>query len=961
MKRIAFLASFAIANFAVAAHEEIRDSFEIAGQTIFVDGPIRYAPADWGDLTFVGSDDGFLYCYDNTTGDEIWKFRGGPSNRKALGAGRLISAWPISGGPVVHENRVYFAAGIWPFMGVFVYALDCETGDIVWVNDRATALWKSAAVTEQRPDRTESEPSFISVTPMGQLSIDEDGNLLVPCGRAQPARFNLQTGELLEFHYGRHKPHEAGEGNLLYPNYDEVVTRTSTAFPPTPSAQQLLKSTGTKNGIAIVLGAADQDLITGLISESPLQVIVIDPSEERIAKLRKTLNDAGVYGPRVSAHVGKIQDFGLPPYFANLIVAVDMRADAALIQSCFEVLRPYGGVACFDSGSLENVDLSGLPGAEPEVGAEIDLLRRTGPLPGSDAWSHEFGNAANTQSTKDALAKSPFAVLWFGGPAAEVHRYYENHRQWAIPKVTGGRLFVEGPRLISAFDAYTGRLLWEWRPQEDDDERWSYEAKGVHLAFEPLAGRTAATEDALYVVSDERIHALDAETGRPLPRFRFEETDDWSGLRVVDDKLVFATADRILAIDRRTGDLKWDFGEMGGSLAIGGGRVFCIKYPWPDRYNNAHLKPESRWMQFIEDAEKIKRRGGGPQLTEQLLVALDLETGAEHWRKVEPVGRSPVRRLIYSDKHDLLLMLGNGAVIQAADGERVWRTNLTDKAVLVGDNVWGYGNLGVIANLSTQTINQQINPITLQTQPFRFSKTGNGCGPMAGGKHILTMRSGSAAYFDLGVEFSSSGGVVNLGAFRSSCQASLIPADGLLVSPNSASGGCTCRYPAATALALVHAPEMEKWGAFGEMELAGPIRKLGINFGAPGDRMAESGVLWLDYPSVGGPSPKVVIETTPTKPEWFRAHVSRVEGKPEYPWVSASGATNLNAARITVGGESEPDRAFGIRVFYLETYEPAGSLNPASVESSLVRSKRGVLEIKFPSDRPVSGVEIIER
>ena len=894
------------------ASAEIRDSIDIAGQRIFTGGPIRHQPAEWPDRVFVGSDDGFLYCFDKTTGDERWKFRGGPSNRKALGAGRLISAWPISGGPVVQGDRVYFAAGIWPFMGVFVYALDAETGAVEWVNDRATALWKSEAVTEQRPDQTEFEPSFISVTPMGQLSVNEAGELVVPCGRAEPARFNLETGELLEFHYGRHKPHESGEGNLLYPDYDQVVSQSRASLPAHPRAQQLLESTGVRDGYAMVLGADDPDFITGLVSGSSLVLIVIDPDKDKIAALRSQLDKAGVYGARISAHVGDVGDFGLPPYFASLIVANGIKIDDELTKTVFESLRPYGGVASLDK----------------------TVLRRSGSLPGSDSWSHEFGNAANTQSTQDALAKSPFAVLWFGGPAAEVHRYYENHRQWAIPKVAGGRLFIEGPRLVSTFDAYTGRLLWEWRPPEDDDEPWSYAARGVHLVFEPLAGRTAATEDAFYIVSDERVHALDAETGQLLEGFRFDETGDWGGVRIADDKIFLATAKRILAIDRHTGERRWEFDQIGGSLAIGGGRVFCIQYPWPDRYNNAHLKPGSRWMQFIEDAEKIKRRGGGPELTQQLLVALDLKTGEEQWRKVAKVGRSPVRRLIYSDKRNLLLMLGSGEILNAADGERVWRVNLTDKAVLVGDNVWGYGNLGVISNLSTRTTNEFPNPITLEPQKYRFSKTGNGCGPMAAGRHILTMRSGTAAYFDIGAEFSATCGVVNLGAFRSSCQASLIPADGLLVSPNSASGGCTCRYPAATALALVHAPEMEKWGAYGEMELNGPIRKLGVNLGAPGDRLADDRVLWLDHPSVGGPSPKVSIETVPAKPEWFRAHVARVEGSPEAAWVFASGAKSLESIRISVGEPDDPPRPFQVRIHYLESYESTAKLRPSGLEVS---------------------------
>jgi len=38
-----------------------------------------------------------------------------------------------------------------------------------------------------------------------------------------------------------------------------------------------------------------------------------------------------------------------------------------------------------------------------------------------------------------------------------------------------------------------------------------------------------------------------------------------------------------------------------------------------------------------------------------------------------------------------------------------------------------------------------------------------------------------------------------------------------------------------------------------------PVRSVGINFGAPGDRRADDGTLWLEYPIVGGSSPNVPV------------------------------------------------------------------------------------------------------
>ena len=73
----------------------------------YTDGPIRLAPVSGGGRVFFGSDDGHLYCVDANTGKQIWRARGGPSDRKVLGNERLISTWPVRGGPVLHEGRIY--------------------------------------------------------------------------------------------------------------------------------------------------------------------------------------------------------------------------------------------------------------------------------------------------------------------------------------------------------------------------------------------------------------------------------------------------------------------------------------------------------------------------------------------------------------------------------------------------------------------------------------------------------------------------------------------------------------------------------------------------------------------------------------------------------------------------------------------------------------------------------------
>jgi outer membrane protein assembly factor BamB len=160
--------------------------------TYYTEGPVRLPPACEHGRVYFASDDGHLYCVDAADGKLRWKFRGGPSSRLSIGNRRLISIWPARGGPVLRDGKVYFTASIWPFMGTFIYALDSETGDVIWVNDETGA---------QYIKQPHSAPSFAGVAPQGTLAATQD-TLIVPGGRSVPAVFNRHTGKQLYFEIG---------------------------------------------------------------------------------------------------------------------------------------------------------------------------------------------------------------------------------------------------------------------------------------------------------------------------------------------------------------------------------------------------------------------------------------------------------------------------------------------------------------------------------------------------------------------------------------------------------------------------------------------------------------------------------------------------------------------------------------------------------------------------------------
>jgi outer membrane protein assembly factor BamB len=155
------------------------------------EGPIRFAPLLWHDSVLAASDDGCLYALRAADGKLLWKHRAGPDQSLTLGNGRMISKWPARGGPVMVDDTVYYAAGVWPSDGIFLYALDAQTGKPVWKNDDSGGIYMA------QPHGGANAKSGASA--QGYL-VASGPQLLVPSGRAVPAAFDRQSGKFLYFH-----------------------------------------------------------------------------------------------------------------------------------------------------------------------------------------------------------------------------------------------------------------------------------------------------------------------------------------------------------------------------------------------------------------------------------------------------------------------------------------------------------------------------------------------------------------------------------------------------------------------------------------------------------------------------------------------------------------------------------------------------------------------------------------
>jgi len=100
--------------------------------TFFTEGPVRLAPTVAAGRVYVGSDDGCVYCLDAEDGRLVWRTRVGPRDVRVPGNGRLISMWPIRTGVLVQNGVAYCGAGMFPSEGVYLCALDANSGAERW-------------------------------------------------------------------------------------------------------------------------------------------------------------------------------------------------------------------------------------------------------------------------------------------------------------------------------------------------------------------------------------------------------------------------------------------------------------------------------------------------------------------------------------------------------------------------------------------------------------------------------------------------------------------------------------------------------------------------------------------------------------------------------------------------------------------------------------------------------------
>ncbi len=734
------------------------------------------------------------------------------------------------------------------------------------------------------------------------------------------------------------------EGQILAFGSKSVETaprkRVTGTLQPSAAANQkarrILDEANVRDGYALFYGISDEQLLQALVLKSQLKIVAVDPDAETIDKLRRLFDEAGLYGDRIALHIGDIESFPASRYMSSLTIVADQKragltGNAQAMAPLFESVRPYGGKllavrANEDGEAAANLariaeKLYSRPLHSSRDGWE--LITRDGPLPGAGSWTHQYGNIANTIKSDDSRVQLPLGILWFGGSSNM--DVLPRHGHGPPEQVIGGRLFIQGMDSLSARDVYTGRIIWKV-PLENlntfgvfYDETYhnsplSLDYNQVHIPGANVRGTNfVATLDRVYIIQDDVIRMLDSATGKTVGTIPLPETEagapsqSWGYIGVYEDVLIGGTgfadfsnklgmphqpaptdkkskwrftdydksaSNGLVVMDRYTGKVLWQtdavYGFIHNSVVADSGMLYCLD----------KLPP---------NLEKRLARRGQANPSSYRLLALDIQTGEIQWQKNDNIFGT---WLSVSAPHGVLLQSTRPSsdtvadetgtrmiAYQANDGNVIWDKpiNYRTPPILHGDDIITGGKR---YNLRTGEVRFRLDPITGKMSEWSYVST-KGCNYPIACEHLITFRSSAAAFYDL----EGDGGTGHFGGFKSGCTSNLIAADGVLNAPDY-TRTCRCSFQNQTSLALVHMPGLEIW-THNDFRYDGDrVDRVGVNFGAPGDRRDEQGTLWLEHPGVGAPSPKIAVDVSGNA-TFHRHHSSRYSGDAE-PWIAAS-------------------------------------------------------------------------
>ena len=597
------------------------------------------------------------------------------------------------------------------------------------------------------------------------------------------------------------------------------------------AAEQILSETDVNKGYCLVLGCGDGRLVYELARRSDLRIIGVEENAEKALVARQRLDEAGLYGARVTIHHGSLKRLPYADCSANLIVSDLLMVSGKMptpVDEVFRVLRPFGGVAYLGQtveaakivGKIGRSRLEKWLGKAAASGWEIMerngvwAVMRRGPIPGSGEWTHQYADAGNTACSGDRLVQSSMQVQWFGRPGPR--QMIDRHNRALAPLWKDGRLFVPAAveNRVIAMDAYNGAKLW-------DVEVPNYRRVGANRD----AGNMVVTDEYLYVAAEGKCWVLGVATGEHLLTFKapqlasgqhywgyvasagdllfgsgqrknasFAEQGLASIQQLYYDNKPIATSDYLFCLDRHDGSENWRYKNgiiINSAIAVGDRHIYMV---------------ESRNPATVDSDGRIKP---DVLLANGYLVALDKRTGNKAWERQVNLPFEHVIHLSYANDTVLIVGTRNDGnhprydlhAFEADDGSVKWSNYYvrTDQGingghgeqdqhpVIVGDSIYLIGA-------------HDYSLKTGKSGSYKLNRGGHGCGTLSGSMAYLFARGGNPRMYEI-TDREENGDPLTY-VNRPGCWINIIPAGGLISIPEFSSG-CTCSYPIQTSVVLM--------------------------------------------------------------------------------------------------------------------------------------------------------------
>ncbi|NOZ39574.1 MAG: PQQ-binding-like beta-propeller repeat protein [Planctomycetes bacterium] len=604
-----------------------------------------------------------------------------------------------------------------------------------------------------------------------------------------------------------------------------------------------------RRGYCLVLDCGEGRLAYELAKRTELQILGVDTDIKNVETARRMLTTAGIYGDRVTIHHQTSSSLPYGSFFANLVVSDRALLTGELPDSSEEVvrlLRPGGGLAMIGQGQaarktsvkitadkLKKWTASSKAGqskagqwsieshkvALPEKSEGLWAMLRRQPLPGGGEWTQLYANAEHTACSNDKI-QGPTTLQWFGAPGPR--RIIDRHHRPMSPLAKDGRIFVPADDAVIAVDAFNGTRLWE---TDVPNSR--------RVGAMKNSGQMLIEGENLYIAAEDECWSIDAVTGQRSAVIRLPKTNEgeprhWGYLNCTGDQLFatgvkptasfvktwtggasflegdfrpVVTGNSVFSVDRHTGKTLWTYENgaiMHSAIAIGQGRIYFA---------------ESRRPEIVSDEDgrvRIDDFCKGPTL----LVALDLKTGKKVWERAVQLPHQHIMFLVVAG--DAVLVTGSyneGETVyygldtfDCSTGKPRWQTRF------VATNIRGTEPTGREGSHGEQWQHPVVVGDKVYLRPYGFDlatgekigyhlyRGGHGCGGLTGSSNYLYGRGSNPRMYPLNVP--STEGTPLTRTTRPGCYLNIIPANGLLLIPESSSG-CTCSYSLQTSLVFV--------------------------------------------------------------------------------------------------------------------------------------------------------------